>query len=195
MTKPFLGTGNVVSLFNFTRPGMAYFRRNRLKNVMLKIIQKAWYSTKGAVERYIDYYWPRDTSAMIARAKVWLGRFAVYDINKVPNLLIGSDVDYAAWVFSMAERMQRRGKSVKWTNRRTKQIEDDILGETVDFAKKVFAIQIQKFLDFYNLGWLFGRGRMPKHPEIHLPETTPGRKPQVRKLPRYRGKFKIIKRG
>lgn len=195
MTKPFLGTGNVVSLFNFTRPGMKYFKRNRLKNVMLKIIQKAWQLTKWEVERYIDFYWPRDTSAMIMRAKVWLGRFAVYDINKVPNLLIGSDVDYAAWVFSMAERMQRRGKSVNWTNPNTRKIEDDILGETVDFAKRMFQFKIQAVLDEFNLGWLFGRGRMPKNPELHLHETTKGRKAQVRKLPRYRGRNKIIKRG
>lgn len=173
---------------------MKYFKRNRLKNIMLKIVQKAWELTKRNVERYIEFYWPRDTSAMINSSLKWLKRFRVYDINKVPNLLIGSDVDYAHWVFSMAKRMARKGKSVKWTNPNTRKIEKDILGNTIAFTKRAFQLKLTDVLDNFNLSWLFGKGRMPKNPELHMHETTTGRKSHVRKLPRYRGKRKLIKR-
>lgn len=189
MTKAFLGSGNVINLFHFTRPGLKYFKRNRLNSLMLRIIQRAWRETKGAVARYIDYYWPRDTSAMIRSAKKWLSRYKVYDINKIPNLIIGSDVDYAAWVFSMAERMARRGKSVNWTNPQTKKIEDEILGETVDYTKRIFTIKIKHILKEFSLGWLFGQGRPPKK------KTRVKIDKNVRTLPRYRGKHKIIASG
>jgi len=191
VTKPFLGSGSVVSLFSFTRSGLSYFKRNRLQSLMLGIIRAAWQSTKAFVADYIDTYWPRDTSAMIASAKKWLSRYAVYDLDNIPNLLIGSDVDYAAWVYSMAERMQARGKSVNWTNKNTEKIEDDILGHTVDYARDVFRRMIDRYLDEYNLGWMFGRGRPPKKTTIEY-ESDGTRKAYTRTIPRFRGKHKPI---
>lgn len=187
MTKAFLGTGQVLNLFQFTRTGKSYFKRNKLQTLMLKIVKAAWEAMKLEVMAFMNTYWPEDTGAFIRSAKKWVRRSHVRNLEELPNLTIGSDVDYAGWVLSMAERMAARGKSVNWSKSMTKEIERDILGETVKLAQRMFKAYLDIALDTMNLGWMFGRGKPPKSTII---ETESGR---TRKIPRYRGKHKPIK--
>ncbi len=183
--------GKFVSLFYLTRAGRVYLQRHRLQSMIKKVIRAAIIQAKLKTALFIAERWTWDTYKMEQSAITWINRCAFYDLGQT----VGSDAEYAGYVFTLAKRLRvgftdKNGKQygpgqVHWTNPKMKTIEDDPLGETVKFAVKVFKETLNYYLNEIGLGWMTGRGRMPKHVEVLYNEKE-------KDLPRFHGSEKII---
>jgi hypothetical protein len=173
--------GALYNLFQFSPTGQHWITNNRIKTTIRIAINAAIDQTKDEVAAFINFYWARDTSTTIAEGLVNLDKRQFTDFSVAFGLFIGAEEEYFKYVLTMYERMKARGKSVNWTNPNTQYIEDNILGRTEEFAMQRLKINIRAFLDGINLGWMVGKGRMPKKIEVANMLLAP-----------YRGTYKPI---
>jgi hypothetical protein len=172
MTVTFITYGKVVSLFKLTPIGLHWVERNRMQALIKGILKTAYDQTKRELADYIQTYWPLKTGALISNTVMYVWRNAWYDLNETATATIGSDVFYLKYLITMKERFG----TVHWTNPRTVQIEDDIIGHTYDYLARRLIANLDKYLASWNLGWLYGRGRPPTKLLLAYDETTKGRK-------------------
>lgn len=184
MTNP-IRFGKFVQLFYFTRSGQTYIKRNRLQSIIKECVRKAVQKAKEDVAEYISKFWAQETLKMNRDAIRRIYQNAFYDMTQPFGITIGSDLEYAQYVFSMAARMRRRGKAVNWTNPLTRKIEYDIIGNTERYAFIRFKYHVNNELTNVGLGWMTGKGRMPKDVELLYYKNA-------KHLPRYYGASKII---
>ena len=158
--------GGLVNLFRITGTGYNWIVRNRLKTTIRITINAAIDITKEEVAWFINRYWAFDTGKTADQGTQYIRKRMFTDLSKAFGLFIGANEEYFQYVLTMAERMAAQGKSVNWTNPATKEIEKDILGETIKYARERMRINLKELLQGINLGWMLGKGRIAKKVEI-----------------------------
>lgn len=177
--KPEVGV--LYNLFQFSTTGQHWITNNRMKTTIRIAINAAIDQTKDEVAAFINQYWARKTGTTIAEGLQYIDKRQFTDFSVAFGLFIGADEEYFKYVLTMYDRMKAKGKSVNWTNPNTQYIEDDILGRTEEFAMQRLKMNIHEFLDGINLGWMVGKGRLPKKIEVANKLLAP-----------YRGTYKPI---
>jgi hypothetical protein len=151
-----------------------------------EVIRGAIIQAKLKTAIFIATYWTWDTYKMEKSAVTWIERCAFYDLGETFGVYVGTDAEYAKYVQNMYQRYHAGEiQTLNWTNPRMMEIEHDMLGETVKFAVKTFKETVNQYLVQVGLGWMTGRGRMPKHVEVLYNERE-------KSLPRFHGSEKII---
>jgi len=166
-TKTNITEGVMLPVF-FIRPSSAnYLRKNRLGNILLQSIRRSIDSSRTKTEKFIRKFWPRDSGNLISNALMFLSRNRWYRLFDPHFVEIGSDLEYAKWVFSMTERFRlKHRRRPMWQNPNTFAIEDEIVEKTAGYYKFIFKQELKKELNSAGLGWMFGKGRMPKAPVV-----------------------------
>lgn len=185
-TKTNVQTGQIVQVFKFPQGALTYIKKNRLTNVVKTSIQTALKKARTDAAAWMREYWPIDTHHLLTNAIKYLYRHRWYNVEDALLIEIGSDVVYLRYLVDLADRMAAKGKRVNWTNARTRMIEDDIIGHTIEFYVARIKEHIANELTNVGLGWMQGKGRMPKHPVV----TTQKYK---REIKRYYGKKKLLR--
>jgi len=170
--------GFVTKFFFLTPSGLMFLERYRLKARALSAIRKGIQQAKRDIEQWLFHYWARDTGKLVRSMVKFLNRNVFNDLSTPFKIAIGSDIDYYQWVIKMT--------NVNWTNQNTVEIEGSPEYKMMDYIYKSLRMYIPIALDEAGLGWMVGRGALPKQITI---EYTSGMKKVV---PRYRGSGRIL---
>jgi hypothetical protein len=160
--------GVLADMFKFSETGYNYIVRNRIKMIIRETINQAIDLAKQDVLMFMRKYWAQDSKKTLEQGINYIQKRRFTDISLSFGLFIGADEDYFQYVLSMAKRMHDRGKMVKWTNPLTRDIEEDIIGYTQKYASNRVKYWITEGLRNVNLGWMAGKGRIPKKVELEI---------------------------
>ena len=144
----------------------------------MKALRKGIQQAKRNIEGYIMTLWARDTGRLQRETIKFLWRNVFNDPKQMFTIAIGSNVDYAKWVYKMI--------NVNWTNKRTKEIEGRFIEATITEARKELRRHITNQLSIAGYDWMFGRGKLPKQLTVY---TSRGNE---KAIPRYRGTQRIL---
>lgn len=183
-TKTTITEGKISAIFQLRPAVLKYIKDNRLYSILLQIIRKSIDESKAATEKFVKKFWPKDTGNLIDNMMMFLRRHRFYNLYDPHLIEVGSNIEYAKWVFSMSQRLG----FVNWTNKNTHAIQDEIVEKTLGFYKYTFNIRLRENLRNAGLGWMIGKGRIPKSPEV----ITNKRK---RKIKRYKLRKKPFQLG
>jgi len=169
--------GYLTEFFFLTPSGLQFLKRHRLQAAALRALRRGIQQAKRDVEGWIYHFWARDTGALARSLVKFLNRNVFNDLSQAMKIAIGSDVYYHQYVLRM--------KGVNWTNKHTKTIEGKMESELVKQCYKSLRMYIPLALDAVGLGWMVGRGALPKQITVTHGSTT-------RVVPRYRGNRRIL---
>lgn len=144
----------------------------------MRALRRGIDKAKRDIESWMLYYWARDTGHLVRRTIAWLHKNTFNDIRQMMNIAIGSNVDYAPYVYAM--------KGVNWTNPHTAKIEKKFISSAIQECKRALKLHITKELGNFGLDWMVGRGRLPNQ------LTTYTSRGNIKIIPRYRGQSRIL---
>ena len=121
---------------------------------MIRALRRGIQQAKREIEAWLLDKWARDTGRLVHSMMKFLRRNMFNDLKKVFIVALGSDVHYLPYVLKMI--------GVNWTNKQTKSIEGHMMESLIIECGKRFRKYIPLALDESGLGWMTGRGFLPK---------------------------------
>ena len=127
--------GKTIKFFFLTSAGIRFLKRNRLLSKAMRALKYGITRAKHDLAKFIHTYWARDTSEMINSAIRLLFKNVYNNPRRMFRIAIGSNVDYAKYVYKMMD--------VHWTNPKTFYIQGKFIESTTEKARQLLLRRIR----------------------------------------------------